>query len=61
MKPETPINLSTKLTKTGPRLLATIRDAGEPIYFKDTKVYDNLFVIPVITLATGIIRNYQYQ
>ena len=60
MKPETPINLSTKLTKTGPRLLATIRDAGEPIYFKDTKVYDNLFVIPVITLATGIIRNYQY-
>ena len=60
MKPETPINISTKLTKLGPKLLATIRDAGEPIYFKDTKVYDNLFVIPVITLSTGIIRNYKY-
>jgi len=62
LKPQTVINVKSQLSSPrGPLLIAAIPDVGEAIPFKDTKVYDNLFVVPVIPLAHGIIQNYKYS
>ncbi len=62
LKPQTVINVKSQLSSPrGPLLIATLPDVGDAIPFKDTKVYDNLFVVPVIPLAHGVIQNYKYS
>ena len=62
LKPQTVIKIKSKLSSPrGSLLTASIRDVGEAIPFKDTKVYDNLFVVPVIPLGHGIKHRFNYS
>ena len=61
LKPQTIINIDKRMSSPrGSLLTAAIRDVGDAIPFKDTKVYDNLFVVPVIPLGHGISQKYSY-
>ncbi len=62
LKPQTVINIKSDMSSPrGSILTASIRDVGDAIPFKDTKVYDNLFVVPVIPLGHGINKKFRYS
>jgi hypothetical protein len=62
LKPQTAINIKARMSSPrGSLLTAAIRDVGDAIPFKDTKVYDNLFVLPVIPLGHGINQKFSYS
>jgi tetratricopeptide (TPR) repeat protein len=62
LKAQTVIKIKAKMSSPrGSLLTATIRDVGDAIPFKDTKVYDNLFVVPVIPLGHGINKQFSYS
>jgi tetratricopeptide (TPR) repeat protein len=62
LRPQTVIEIKSKLSSPrGSLLTALIRDVGDAIPFKDTKVYDNLFVVPVIPLGHGVRQKFKYS
>jgi len=62
LKPQTAIKIKSKLSSPrGSLLTASIRDVGNAIPFKDTKVYDNLLVVPVVPLGHGVAQKFSYS
>jgi tetratricopeptide (TPR) repeat protein len=59
--PQTPIEVKSQPSSpAGPRLFASIAESGEAIPLRDPEVGDNLVVVPVIPLAHGAERRYNY-
>ncbi|MBT3992171.1 MAG: hypothetical protein HOE97_16715 [Rhodospirillaceae bacterium] len=61
LKSQTPIDVKSQPSSpAGARLFASVAESGGAIPLRDSEVGDNLVVVPVIPLAHGITRNFNY-